>query len=59
MDKIRINEAFCPKNHACPVIRICPVGAIEQKTPFAAPEINQEKCTGCGLCTNYCRTFSS
>ncbi|MDA3867728.1 MAG: 4Fe-4S binding protein [Salinivirgaceae bacterium] len=58
METITVNEAFCPQNHACPVIRVCPTGAIEQHNAFSAPVINEEKCTGCGVCTNYCQTFS-
>ncbi len=56
--KIVVNEAYCPQNHNCPATRMCPVGAIEQKSPFVAPSINYEKCTGCGACTNVCRTFA-
>jgi Fe-S-cluster-containing hydrogenase component 2 len=54
MNSIRIEASKCPKNHYCPVIKICPSGAISQKNPFSAPEIDQEKCTFCGKCTKYC-----
>ncbi len=54
---IKINEQFCPKNHTCPVIKACPLKAISQKDIFSAPEIDYNKCTDCGLCTNYCRVF--
>ncbi|MFC2133433.1 4Fe-4S binding protein [Bacteroidota bacterium] len=56
---IQINEESCPKNHRCPVISACPVGAIEQENPYSAPKINEDKCSDCGLCTNYCPVFSS
>lgn len=43
----------CPKNHACPAISVCPVGAISQEG-FNAPSINEEKCIKCGKCSNFC-----
>jgi Fe-S-cluster-containing hydrogenase component 2 len=58
MKRIIINEAYCPKNHRCPVINSCPQGAIIQKNPFSAPSIDEEKCTACGLCARYCQTFT-
>ncbi|WP_081782456.1 4Fe-4S binding protein [Prolixibacter bellariivorans] len=51
---ILVNEHYCPKNHPCPVVRVCPTGAISQKTPFHAPEIDQEKCVSCGKCMYFC-----
>ena len=53
---IKIRKAFCPQNHPCPTVRICPVGAIEQKG-FNAPTINKEKCILCGKCIHSCRVF--
>jgi Fe-S-cluster-containing hydrogenase component 2 len=60
MHTIKIEASRCPQNHICPVIRVCPVGAISQKSPFSAPEIDEDKCTACGKCTKYCgyRAFS-
>jgi ferredoxin len=54
MLKVEIEASRCPQNHTCPVIRICPAGAISQRNPFSAPEIDDEKCTSCGKCTKYC-----
>ncbi|HKL09525.1 MAG TPA: 4Fe-4S binding protein [Bacteroidales bacterium] len=54
---IVVNENFCPQNHPCPSTGICPVGAITQKSPFSAPEINYSKCTGCGICLRSCMAF--
>jgi ferredoxin len=54
MNSIGIEASRCPQNHVCPVIRICPAGAISQSTAFSAPVIDEDKCTECGLCTNYC-----
>jgi Fe-S-cluster-containing hydrogenase component 2 len=56
--KIVINKNMCPQNHPCPTVNICPVGAITQSSPFSAPEINEEKCTGCGICTTTCFAFT-
>lgn len=58
MKKIRIIESNCPKNHRCPLISICPTGAIIQNSPFEAPRIDESKCTGCGKCARFCFTFS-
>ena len=43
----------CPQNHACPAVRVCPVGALSQKG-FSAPEIDYNKCIACGKCSNFC-----
>jgi len=45
----------CPQNHRCPAVRVCPAEALKQKAS-AAPEVDSEKCTDCGLCTRYCLT---
>ncbi len=42
-------------------VQICPTGAIEFKRDmegFSYPEINQAKCTDCGLCRGSCPIFS-
>lgn len=57
MKKIRVEEQFCPKNHSCPTLRVCPVGAIIQNSPFEAPKIDESKCTKCGLCLRTCMAF--
>jgi len=54
MSSILINEANCPKNHHCPVVRICPAGAISQRSIYSAPEVDQTKCTNCGKCIRFC-----
>lgn len=54
---IHVDERFCPKNHACPSVRVCPVGAIVQDDVRSAPRIDHELCTECGLCTHTCRVF--
>ncbi|HBL76622.1 MAG: 4Fe-4S ferredoxin [Bacteroidetes bacterium GWF2_42_66] len=54
MGTVKIEPAYCPQNHYCPVISVCPAGAIIQKSPFTAPEIDRVKCTNCGRCTRFC-----
>jgi len=54
---ITVDERFCPKNHPCPTVRVCPVGAIVQDDSSSAPRIDRELCTDCGLCTHTCRVF--
>ena len=54
MNAIGIEAEKCPQNHACPVINICPAGAVYQETAFSAPSIHDDKCSGCGLCTSFC-----
>jgi len=43
----------CPRNHPCPLVRLCPRGAISQ-VGFAAPDIDEAKCVECGLCSISC-----
>ena len=51
--KITVNPQKCPQNHRCPMIPICPAGAISQKGN-ALPEIDPEKCIECGKCVRHC-----
>ena len=51
--KLVINNDNCPKNHACPAVKICPVGALSQNG-FNAPVIDYGKCIACGKCSNFC-----
>ena len=55
---VDVISQYCPQNHPCPVVNVCPTGAIAQESPFTAPKIDDELCTECGLCTNYCPAFS-
>jgi len=54
MIKVSVEESRCPKNHPCPVVRVCPADAITQKSIFSAPEIDQENCANCGKCVKMC-----
>ena len=50
---LTISPRFCPQNHKCPIIRVCPVGAITQEGN-GLPKIDEEKCIECGKCVRYC-----
>ena len=54
MTTINVNEARCPKNHPCPVVRFCPTGAVVQKDWYSAPAIDKENCADCGKCVMMC-----
>ncbi len=51
--KLLIVEERCPQNHACPAVKVCPVGALSQND-FNAPVIDHGKCIKCGKCSNFC-----
>jgi Fe-S-cluster-containing hydrogenase component 2 len=48
-----VNPLTCPQNHKCPIINICPIGAITQ-TGIGLPVIDETLCTECGKCAKYC-----
>jgi ferredoxin len=50
---LSIHAAACPQNHRCPLIGICPVGAISQNGN-ELPVIDQTKCIECGKCVQKC-----
>jgi Fe-S-cluster-containing hydrogenase component 2 len=45
--------ARCPQNHPCPMVPVCPVGAIQQDG-VKAPTIDADKCIDCGKCVKGC-----
>lgn len=53
---IDVHSMFCPQNHPCPVVQFCPTGAITQNG-YDAPEVDDDLCTECGLCTTMCHAF--
>ncbi len=50
---LTIDAGRCPQNHRCPMIPICPVGAIKQEN-YELPIIDAEKCIECGKCVKIC-----
>lgn len=51
--RIEVQSELCPKDHRCPMLRQCPRQAIRQEG-FAAPTIDPDRCTACGLCVKRC-----
>lgn len=50
---IVIDKNVCPQTHKCPLVNICPVGAISQEG-FSLPVVDHEKCIQCGACVDGC-----
>jgi len=50
---LTISSLACPQNHRCPLIGVCPVGAISQ-SGYGLPVIDQTKCIECGKCVKKC-----
>lgn len=50
---LTIDPGRCPQNHRCPLIAICPVGAISQEG-FSLPKIDPALCIECGQCMEHC-----
>lgn len=62
-----IHNERCDRSPFCPVMRVCPVGAVSMTRTKGASgfgdffglasgevKIDEEKCTGCGKCVAYC-----
>jgi Fe-S-cluster-containing hydrogenase component 2 len=50
---LTINPSACPQNHRCPLMQMCPVGAISQNG-LGLPIIDAAKCIKCGKCVKFC-----
>ena len=50
---LTISPSYCPQNHRCPIVNVCPVDAISQNG-FGLPIIDDIKCKECGKCMKYC-----
>jgi Fe-S-cluster-containing hydrogenase component 2 len=50
---LAVKKNRCPQNHACPSVRVCPVGALTQEGS-AAPTVDMDKCIKCGKCVRFC-----
>ncbi|NTV41363.1 MAG: 4Fe-4S binding protein [Candidatus Moranbacteria bacterium] len=53
MSKLKIDSKKCPQDHPCPLLGICPVGAISQ-VGYDLPRLDEEKCVSCGGCVVSC-----
>jgi Pyruvate/2-oxoacid:ferredoxin oxidoreductase delta subunit len=49
--RISFDEA-CARCQGC--VAICPTGALQTEAVDEAPAIDQERCTGCGVCREFC-----
>jgi ferredoxin len=50
---LTISPLACQQNHRCPILRVCPVGAITQDG-YGLPVIDETKCTECEKCIKFC-----
>lgn len=50
---IKLDRNICPHDHLCPLIKICPVGAISQDAD-GYPVIDHDLCIECGKCVRTC-----
>jgi len=50
---LTIDPRRCPQNHRCPLVTLCPAGAITQQG-MGLPVIDPDKCLECGLCAENC-----
>ena len=50
---LTVDNLRCPQTHRCPLLTVCPVGAITQ-SGFGLPVIDPEKCIECGKCVGHC-----
>jgi iron only hydrogenase large subunit-like protein len=51
---VNLDTQACAKSYAC--VRVCPVRAIQVKTANGLPEINHNRCIGCGSCISICNS---
>lgn len=50
---IKVDKAICPHNHVCPLIKVCPVGAISQDAD-GYPVVDYTLCIECEQCVRKC-----
>ena len=50
---IVVDRNLCPHDHVCPLIKVCPVGAISQGAD-GYPVIDYDLCIECGKCVAKC-----
>ncbi len=50
---ISVDKNLCPHNHVCPLMKLCPVGAITQNEE-GFPVVDTSVCIECGLCVESC-----
>ena len=50
---LTVSKSRCPQNHRCPIVAVCPVGAISQ-SGYGLPVIDEQRCIECGKCVRLC-----
>lgn len=50
---VQVDKKICPHDHICPLIKMCPVGAISQDSE-GFPVIDYNLCIECGKCVRKC-----
>jgi len=53
---ILVQSQYCPQNHRCPTLSVCPADALKQQE-YQAPTIDSETCIECGRCVASCSVF--
>ncbi|MCF7911368.1 MAG: ferredoxin [Candidatus Cloacimonetes bacterium] len=53
---IGIKAEYCTKENNCLVISFCPAGAVTH-VPGELPEVDNQKCTNCNKCVQFCPAF--
>ena len=51
---ILVQTQYCPQNHPCPSLRVCPTGALQKPDPEAPVTTRPELCIGCKSCLLVC-----
>lgn len=50
---VNVDKNICPHNHVCPLVGLCPVGAIIQDEA-GYPVVDHDLCVECGQCVDSC-----
>lgn len=50
---LSVDPNKCPQNHRCPLVAMCPEGAISQDGN-SLPVIDDALCIECGRCVRHC-----
>lgn len=51
---VNFDQKLCDLNPYCPVVRVCPTGALYIDRRTFRPSFDESKCTGCEACVPIC-----